>query len=238
MTKELHGILKPSWFGAGDFFIKLEYNDGQAKWLEVSTERMLRAPSCVFWVTACALMAGTGTHRPSKLTVVMDFHGSLSQRALTAMERETEGILKPAGLSLGWRLAADAARESFENLVVVEFKGACQIEPIPYVYDELGPMAFTYSSDGNVQPFTEVWCTKVAASVRTAMGGEDFPKADVLFGRALGRVLAHELVHVLTGSEVHGREGVQRAALSGKDLISSALALSPADLARLREVRK
>jgi hypothetical protein len=68
--------------------------------------------------------------------------------------------------------------------------------------------------------------------------GEGFPKADLLFGRALGRVLAHELVHVLTGSEAHGREGVQRAALSGKDLISSALVLSPADLARLRELRK
>ena len=199
---------------------------------------MLRAPSCVFWVTACALIAGAGTHPASKLTVVMDFQGNLSQRALSTMERETEGILKPAGLSLGWRLAADAARESFEDLVVVEFKGACQIEPVPYVYDELGPMAFTYSSDGNVQPFTQVWCAKVAASVRTAMGEEDFPKADVLFGRALGRVLAHELVHVLTGSEVHGREGVQRAALSGKDLISGSLVLSPTDLARLRRVQK
>jgi hypothetical protein len=199
---------------------------------------MLRAPSCVLWLSACALMAGTGTHPPSKLTVVMDFHGSPSQRALTAMERETEGILKPAGLSLGWRLAADAARESYDHLVVVEFSGACQIEPVPYVYDELGPMAFTHSSNGNVQPFTEVSCSKVAASVSSALEGEGFPKADLLFGRALGRVLAHELVHVLTGSEVHGHAGVQRAALSGKDLISNALILSPADLARLREGRK
>jgi len=238
MAKGLCELPKPSWFAVGDFSIKLEYNDGRAKWLEVSPERMLRAPSCVFWVTACALMAGTGTHSPSKLTVVMDFQGSPSPRALSAMERETEGILKPAGLSLGWRLATDAARESFEDLVVVEFKGACQFDPVPYVYDELGPMAFTHSSDGNVQPFAEVSCSKVAASVSSALEGEGFPKADALFGRALGRVLAHELVHVLTGSEAHGREGVQRAALSGKDLISSALVLSPADLARLREVRK
>ena len=183
-------------------------------------------------------MAGTGTHPPSKLTVVMEFQGSLSQRTLSAMERETEGILKPAGLSLGWRLAADAARESFEDLVVVEFKGACQFEPVPHLYDELGPMAFTHSRNGNVQPFTEVSCSKVAASVSSALEGEDFPRADVLFGRALGRVLAHELVHVLTGSEVHGGAGVQRAALSGKDLIANALVLSPVDLARLRELRK
>jgi hypothetical protein len=168
----------------------------------------------------------------------MDFEGSPSQRSLAVMERETESILKTAGLRLDWRLAADAARESFEDLVVIEFKGACQVEPIPHVHDELGPMAFTYSSDGIMQPFTHVSCAKVAASVRSALGGDDFPKADVLFGRALGRVLAHELVHVLTGSEVHGREGVQRAALSGKDLISGSLVLSPADLARLRQVRQ
>ena len=36
MTKELRGFLKPSWFGVGDFSIKLEYNGGRAKWLEVS----------------------------------------------------------------------------------------------------------------------------------------------------------------------------------------------------------
>jgi hypothetical protein len=154
------------------------------------------------------------------------------------MERETEVILKSSGLRLDWRLAADAARESFDDLVVVQFRGACKVEPVPYVYDELGPMAFTYSSDGNVQPFTRVSCDRVAASVRSAMWGGDFQKADLLFGRALGRVLAHELVHMLTASGQHGREGVQRPALSGQDLISGSLLLSSAELARLRDIQR
>ncbi len=153
------------------------------------------------------------------------------------MEKETEGILKASGLHLDWRMAADAGRESFDDLVVVQFKGACKVEPVPYVYDELGPLAFTYSSDGAVQPFTQVSCDKVAASVRSAMWGEDFQRADLLFGRALGRVLAHELVHVLTASGRHGREGVARPALSGKELIGGSLPLSPADIARLREIQ-
>lgn len=154
------------------------------------------------------------------------------------MERETEGILKASGLHLDWRMAADAARESFDDLVVVQFKGTCKVEPVPYVYDELGPLAFTYSADGTVQPFTQVSCDNVAASVRSAMWGDDFYKADLLFGRALGRVLAHELVHVLTASGRHGHEGVTRPALSGKDLITGTLLLSPADVARLREIQK
>jgi hypothetical protein len=70
------------------------------------------------------------------------------------------------------------------------------------------------------------------------MGGDDLRRADVLFGRALGRVLAYELVHVLTRSGEHGREGVERPALSGKELISGSLLLSRADLIRLQQVRK
>ena len=185
-----------------------------------------------------ALMAGANTRVPPKLTIVLDFQEARSDLTITAMERETEGILKSSGVNLDWRLASDASRESFDDLVVVQFKGACKVEPVPYVYDELGPMAFTYSSDGNVQPFTRVLCDKVAASVRSAMWGGDFQKADLLFGRALGRVLAHELVHMLTRSIRHGREGVQRPALSGRELISESLLLSSADMARLRELQK
>src|SRR5690349_11329660 len=199
---------------------------------------MHRTLSCVILVTACAFPAAASARLSPKLTVVLDFQGTRSDRTVSVMERETEGILKSSGLLLDWRLAADASHESFDDLVVVRFKGACKVEPVPYVYDELGPMAFTYSSDGSVQPFTQVLCDKVAASVRSAMWGEDFQKADLLFGRALGRVLAHELVHMLTGSGAHGREGVARPALSGRELISGSLLLSPADIARLREMHK
>ena len=199
---------------------------------------MRRTLSCVLLVTAGALLSSADIRPSSKLTVVLDFQGTRSDQAVTEMERETEGILKASGLHLDWRMAADAARESFDDLVVVQFKGACRVEPIPYVYDELGPLAFTYSADGTVQPFTQVSCDKVAASVRSAMWGDDFHKADLLFGRALGRVLAHELVHVLTASGRHGHEGVARPALSGKDLITGTLLLSPADVARLREIQK
>src|SRR5579872_2157462 len=198
---------------------------------------MGRTPSCVFLVTACAFVAAAGTRPSSKVTVILDFQGTHSNQSVTAMEREAEGILKSSGLRLDWRLAAEAAHESFDDLVVFQFKGACKVEPIPYVYDELGPLAFTYSADGAVQPFGQVSCDKVAAAVRSAMWGKDFQSADLLFGRALGRVLAHELVHVLTASGRHGREGVARPALSGKDLIGGSLPLSPADIARLREIQ-
>lgn len=200
---------------------------------------MFRTPGCVVIVaTACALLAGANTRPSVKLTVVLDFQGAHSDQSVTAMERETEEILKSSGLRLDWRLAADAARESFDDLVVVRFTGACKVEPVPHVYDELGPLAFTYSSGGTVQPFTEVSCEKVAASVRSAIWGADFGRADLLMGRALGRVVAHELVHVLTASGRHAHEGVYKPALSGRDLVTGTLPLDPADIARLREIQQ
>ncbi len=94
-------------------------------------------------------------------------------------------------------------------------------------------MAFTYSTSGVVQPFGEVACEKVATVVRSAMFGGDFGKADQLFGRALGRVLAHEVVHMLTGSGEHGPTGVERLSLSGDQLIGPELRLSHEDLVRI-----
>jgi hypothetical protein len=94
-------------------------------------------------------------------------------------------------------------------------------------------MAFTYSTDGVVQPFSAVACDKVTSAIRPAMSGGDFAKADVLLGRALGRVLAHEVVHMLSKSGEHGRDGVAKTSLSGSQLIAPKLQLGAADLERM-----
>ena len=166
--------------------------------------------------------------------MVTDFDGPHSDRSVQQMKRETEEIFKSAGVHLDWRSRDEAGRGSYENLVMVHFKGRCILEPVPILYDERGPYAFAYNSDGDVLPFSEVECDRLAASVYTAMWGDDFARSDYLMGRALGRVLAHELVHILTRSAAHGNEGVTQAALSGRDLIGAPLRLSRTDVERLR----
>jgi hypothetical protein len=154
------------------------------------------------------------------------------------MEREVQQILKSTGVTVDWRSRDEAVSATFNDLVVMTFKGSCQFNPMPPVYDELGPYAITRTSGGEVQPFGEVDCDHVAASLHTAMNGDDFAKADLLLGRALGRVVAHELVHMLTKSKQHGREGVEKAALSARQLISESLPLSALDVDRLQQQRR
>jgi hypothetical protein len=195
-----------------------------------------RALICVLFL-AGARWAAAASHPTSDITVVLDFKGPHSAQSVKEMQHEAQGIIKGSGVHLDWQTVGEAALHTYSDLVVVHFNGACILERDPNVYDELGPpgpLAFTYTTDGAVQPFSEVACDKVAASVRSAMWDGDFANGDLLMGRALGRVLVHELVHMLTKSGEHGREGVQKPSLSGKQLIAAYLPLSRADMARLR----
>jgi hypothetical protein len=187
--------------------------------------------SALFLSVAMASIAAAAV-QSSTLTIVLEFKGPHSARAVAEMKREFESVMKDTGLTFGWRLRSEPESESAANLVLVKFRGKCVLEPVGYLYDERGPLAFTYSSDGAVQPFAEVACDQVTAAVRSAMFGGDFGKADLLLGRALGRVLAHEVVHMLSRSGSHGKQGVEKAALSGRELVAPDLRLSPADAGR------
>ncbi len=186
----------------------------------------------LYLLPVCALLYSA---RAADVTVVTDFDGPRSDRAVQQMKSETEQIFKSASVHLDWRERGELGQKSYDNLVIVRFKGKCVLEPVPILYDERGPFAFSYSSDGDVLPFSEVECDRVTATVHSAMWGDDFARPDYVMGRALGRVLAHELVHILTRSAAHGNEGVTQPALSGRDLIGAPLRLSRTDVERLRQ---
>jgi hypothetical protein len=154
------------------------------------------------------------------------------------MEREFEKIMKGSGLKFDWRLRDEAEGLDFDNLVVMRFNGSCTLEPPGYLYDERGPLAFTYTTDGAVLSFSDVACDHVSASVRSGLHNVDLLRGDLLLGRALGRVVAHEFVHAVTKSGAHGREGVTQAAISRARLLADELPLSPADFERLRALTK
>lgn len=200
---------------------------------------MRLALCCVPLVLTLAVSARAATPaHAEKLTVVLDFTGPHSARSVFEMKNELRTILDGAGLELDWRSPEEAAQVNVENLVVVRFNGTCILEPVAYLYDERGPLAFTHTSAGELLPFSEVECDTVTASMRSAMAGGDYKKADLLLGRALGRVVAHELVHMLTKSADHSHSGIEKKALSGSELIADHLTLSQQDLVQLQQDHK
>ena len=141
--------------------------------------------ACPMFVMMLAALPVFGAVKTTNLTIVFDFNGPHSVQSVEAMKRETQGILKGAGVHLDWKSRDEAVNSTFADLVVVRFKGACQLPPPP-LYDELGeigPLASTFETDGQVQPFSEVSCDRVGAFVRSGLHGTDFQRGDLLIGR-------------------------------------------------------
>ena len=168
------------------------------------------------------------------LTILLKFESEASPSALTELKKESESVLKNTGLQLAWSLGEEYdPSKSATDLVIVKFKGHCAMETYPQLIDERGPLAWTWSTDGEVLPYSEVSCDKVRNSIRKVMHGGDYARGDELLGRAVGRVLAHELVHILANSKQHGKDGVAKTALSPANLIAERISLQEADALRI-----
>jgi hypothetical protein len=186
--------------------------------------------ACLFSAVLFAAPAGASTG----ITLLLQFDNKHSERSVEEMKREMNAIMKDTGLELDFRSLKDFnPNVPVSDLVVVKFRGTCQMDTMPILFDERGPLAFTHSTDGEVLPFSEVACDRVRHSVESAMWGGDRRRADLLLGRALGRVLAHELVHIVAKSHKHGRKGIAMTSLSGVQLIADRLELDAHDVERL-----
>lgn len=183
----------------------------------------------------CALVYLTSSlcAQAESLTVVLDFQTAPSDQSIAGMKREFEEILKPAALKLDYKTRRQAEQIESENLVVVRFTGACVLKPASDPA-EAGALGFSYTMDGRVQPFGEIDCDRVIRAVSSAMSAVDYLRSDQLLGRALGRVLAHEVVHMLSRSTDHARDGLAYKELTGKQLIALELHLDARDFARIR----
>ena len=184
-------------------------------------------------LVCAALSAIFCVHAAPAVTLVLQFDEAYSARSLAAMKREAALIVGESGIKLDWRLLSDVHSETFESLVVIRFRGACLMQPLPYLRDERGYYAFSYVTDGDVLPFSEVECDKVASSIRPEISRRQWRDRDSIFGRALGRVLAHELFHMVAKSQHHAGDGVTRSALSPAQLVADRLSMAPADLKKL-----
>jgi len=168
-----------------------------------------------------------------EVTVIIQRGEVFSPQAWQAMEAESGRIAKQAGIRLQFLERSQAEGREFEDLVVFRMKGRCAMDSLPPLTDERGPFASATVSDGNVLPFGEVRCDRIRESLKAAMAGIDFSHSNVLLGRALGRVVAHELYHMLANTKAHGKSGVTRESLTARQLLYGELNLADHDCAAI-----
>ncbi len=169
-----------------------------------------------------------------EVTIVMQFAEGFSPQALQEMQLEAERIVRKAGFNLAFKHRAEAAQQTYNDLIFFKMSGRCEMDSFPALLDERGPLAFTFTTDGRILPFGEVKCDRLRDSIKTAMSGADYKQGNQLLGRAMGRVLAHELYHMLAQSKGHAKGGVARESLSARQLIAEQLDFSDHDCAFIR----
>ncbi len=166
-------------------------------------------------------------------TLIFEFEQSHSDRVLSEVRAEIGNVMRNAGITFDLKLFSElGAAAEFSNLMVVRVKGKCKLDSGPAPRPEKGPLAFAHTSDGKVLPFIEVSCDRVRSVIRPVMWGSQFKIADELLGRALARVIAHEIYHVMTGTK-HSDTGIARHSLTGSQLIGDDLMFEPEDIERM-----
>jgi hypothetical protein len=171
------------------------------------------------------VLPGFGKDRPQEavpITLYTKFEQTTSPEVVAAMREEVANIMEPIGIAFELRNLADATgSEVSVELAVITFKGACTTSALsPHTRGNPGALGWTHVSDGVILPFSEVDCDRIRTFMQRELLGREPAVRSMLFGRALGRVLAHELYHIFANTSHHGSCGVGKSAYSVQELIS------------------
>lgn len=171
-----------------------------------------RSALLLAWFTgsACAQMA--------EVAVYLDSDRPVAAKVSESMQQEAGSIVGRSGVRLIWTAKPDT--KPYQRIAVVSLRGSCGVGTLSNASRISEPLGDTQISNGRVLPFADVACDAVHRLIDRDLRGARPADRERLLGRALGRVMAHELYHVLSESTRHGQTGVTRAALSSSDLLS------------------
>lgn len=182
----------------------------------------------------CAVSLAAQTRPP--VTLLIQFEDDYSHSVLEAMKKEIDRIGTTAQLSFRYKLRSEFNEsDTPADIVLVKFRGRCRMQTVPALLDERGPLAITHTVDGQVLPFSEIACDRIRVSVRSAMWGAHWRDPDGVLGRALGRIVAHELYHMLANAVSHASEGIAKAALSAEQLVAADMVLDEVSVKKMKQ---
>jgi hypothetical protein len=163
-----------------------------------------------------------------------------NQRAqpVQEMEREANALMDSAGYRLDWRDISEGSSDAVQAaIVVVELHGTCEPPRRPDLVPPLAApssIASTAVSNGEILPFSWLECDVLSRMLAAPLAKAE-SKQDYLYGRAMGRVIAHELYHILTKTRDHDEGGVAKSRFSTSDVLADHFTFDNPTLAKLRE---
>lgn len=175
------------------------------------------------------------------LGVYYSFDTPAPAALLDEMQAELSRIFAPSGVSVAWRASqtADDHAEEFPGIVVFRFIGHCTPDDAPDDIDPEGlALGETRVSDGHVLPFATVNCDRIKAFIAPSLKRMPTVWKMKMLGRALARVSAHEIYHMLAGVARHDDSGIFRPVNTRTDLTTTTFAFAAPEQNWLRAWRQ
>jgi hypothetical protein len=181
----------------------------------------MKAP---FLCLVLAALPALGEHQEISLAPIglyMQFQQPPPAAVADALKAEVDSIMRPSGLRFTWRELLAARGSDFSvALAVITFKGRCDVIGLNPHASYTGPLGWTEISDGVILPFAEVDCQFVRDFIQRQLLRMPPESRGATYGRALGRVLAHELYHIFANTTSHSSYGVGKSKFTVQDLVS------------------
>lgn len=173
------------------------------------------------------------SYTPPTLAILFHFEQPYAERALKETERELKALMGGETIKLEWHdRGGFEGKSTFSSIVVLNFLGNCDPQSESSFNGPVdGWLARMHVFEGVVLPFGDVNCDLVRALMRD--GSHSAKLTDKGLGRALARVLAHELYHFITQSTDHATQGLEKPSFSRADLSAGYLQLDRLELGRL-----
>jgi len=154
------------------------------------------------------------------------------------LELELRRVLVPAGIELVWESSAKNSNEQQPSrLVVGSFTGNCSVETLSSLAGSSSTtrtLGDTSVSNDRILPYFRVDCGRIIRALAPILQPLSVPSRESIFGRALARVIAHEIYHIVAQTEEHDDVGLAKAQLSLQELLASRFDLSPASVRRMQ----
>jgi hypothetical protein len=191
-------------------------------------QQWFRAVAILSW----AMFAGTAwgqspvpSPRENRTVVLLDFSPAVDSEFWERLRAELKStnVPEPLGKSTLWMRRQDFQRGmEFSEVLQVQLTGECATGLDQGRNATPGPLGWVYLVDGQIQPFAFVDCNRIALTLRGELQGRTWKERHKKMSRAIARVVAHELTHIVTQNPDHANEGIQKARLTQMELAGEA----------------
>jgi hypothetical protein len=176
-----------------------------------------------------------GGARAETLALAAHAEQQLPAEITSALLEELRRIFLAAGLEPEWhQMPGTIELTSVWEPVSIYLHGDCRLKGLSPGGRATGGLAYVEKTDGELRPHIHVDCGKVSRFIAREITNLHLQQSELTMGRALARILAHELFHYLTKTSDHGDSDLFASTMPCDVLLKRQVQFLDEELFRLR----